>query len=240
MSRLLYFKYKNDNLDGYPLMQRFTLLHDGSDQGWQAAYLAFHIAAQLGAPLFALLVGSASDEKILARNASQVEVGGRAAGLVIKTRLVTEFSVDIVEENVADSDGLFVPRRLIPDEETAARFLEASSCPLWIVSKEAEMHKMAVLVDDLAADKALITFTATLSNRLQQSLTGLVRKDEIALTSDTDESISWLPLEDFSPAEINATLNQLGAGLLFLPLSRLSLVHELSLNCVIYPAMQDA
>jgi hypothetical protein len=136
MSRLLYFKYKNDNLDGYPLMQRFTLLHDGSDQGWQAAYLAFHIAAQLGAPLFALLVGSASDEKILARNASQVEVGGRAAGLVIKTRLVTEFSVDIVEENVADSDGLFVPRRLIPDEERlhparSGSFRKRRKCTRW-------------------------------------------------------------------------------------------------------------
>ena len=236
MSHLLYFKYKNENLDGYPLMQRFTLLHDGSDQGWQAAYLAFHIAAQLGAPLFALLVGSASDEKILARNASQVEVGGRAAGLVIETRLVTEFSVDVVEENVADSDGLFIPRRLIPNKETAVRFLEVLSCPLWIVSKEAEMNEMAVLVDGFIANKALITFTTALSHRLQQPLTGLARKDEFALATDTDKVISWLPLASFSPVEINATLNQLGASLLFLPVSKLSLVSELSTNCVVYPA----
>jgi hypothetical protein len=227
-------------LDGYPLIQRFTLLHDGTDQGWQAAYLAFHIAAQMGASLVALLVGSKSDQKTLSRHASQVEVGGRAAGLVVETRLVTEFSVDLVRENIADSDGLFVPRGLVPDLETAAGFLDVLSCPLWIVSKESEMYEMAVLVDDLAANQALIAFTTTLSRRLQQSLTGLTPKNDFTLGSDTDESIAWLPLASFTPAEINATLNQIGASLLFLPVSRLSLVNELSTNCVVYPARRDA
>jgi hypothetical protein len=240
MSHLLYFKNETSGLDGYPLIQRFTLVHDGSDQGWQAAYLAFHITAQLGASLLVLMVGSTTDEKILAQKASQVEVGGRAAGVVIETRLVTKFSVDAVRENAADSDGLFVPRRLIPDEETAVRFLDALSCPLWIVSKESELHEMAVLVDDLAANETLITYTTALSRRLQQSLTGFVRRNELNLISGSDESLAWLPLADFSPTEINATLNQLGADLLFLPLARLSLVSELSMNCVVYPVMQDA
>jgi hypothetical protein len=221
-------------------MQRFTVIHDGSDQGWQAVYLAFHIAAQLGAPLVALLIGSTSDKKILAQNASQVKVGGHAAGVVIDTQLVTKFSVEAVKETVTNSDGLFVPRRLIIERNSAAHFLQALSKPLWIVSKETAMHKMAVLVEDLVADKALIDYTKILSGRIQQSLTGLVRADAPAMPFQADASIAWMSLLDFSAAEIIAALQQLKVGLLFIPFSRIALVNQLLVNCVVFPVKQDA
>jgi len=106
-------------------MQRFTLIHNGSQQGWQAAYLAFHIAAQLGAPLLVWLVDSATDKKVLAQRATQVEVGGRAAGVAIETRLVMEFPIRTLVENKSTVDGIFLPHQLIPNGETAARLLES-------------------------------------------------------------------------------------------------------------------
>lgn len=218
-------------------MQRFTLIHDGSNQGWQAAYLSYHIAAQLGAPLLALLVDPQNDKKILAQRASEVETGGHAAGVVMETRLVTNFTVDILFDDIEPIDGLFIPQRFVPDEKTAARFLEAVSCPLWIVSKDAEINEMAVLVDDLTASEKLINYTFALSTRIQQSLTGLVRENELAFTPRTNAAISWLPLHDFSPPEITATLNQLDAGLLFIPVADIALISKLSVNCVIFPAV---
>ncbi|MGB7873821.1 MAG: hypothetical protein WBL25_05520 [Anaerolineales bacterium] len=216
-------------------MQRFTLIHDGSEQGWQAAYLAFHIAAQLGAPLLVLLFDSASDKNMLEKRAAQVEVGGHAAGVVISTQLITEFSVDSVAENSANSNGLFVPRRLIPDEKTARRFLEVLSYPLWIVSKESEIQGMAVLVGNPAAHETLINYVSTLSHRIQQPLTGLIPESKLALIPKTASAIAWLPLSNFSPAEITAALHKVGARVLFLPISRFSLIVGLSINCVIYP-----
>jgi hypothetical protein len=225
-----------NRLEGIPLMQRFTLLHDGSNHGWQAVYLAFHLSARLGAPLLVLLVDSAIDREMIVQRTNQVEVGGRAAGVVIGTRLVTDFSVKVVAENAAGSDGLFAPRQLIQDGKHAARFLEALSCPLWIVSKESEMRNMAVMVNKAAADKGLIDYTATLSHRLQESLIGLARENAVATMRDLYAHLSWHPLHDFSPAKIAATLDELDNDILFLPVSVISLVNELPVNCVVYPA----
>jgi hypothetical protein len=225
-----------NDLEGYPLMQRFTLLHDGSNYGWQAAYLAFHLSARLGAPLLVLLVDSAIDSEIIVQRTNQVEVGGRAAGVVISTRLVTDFSVEVVAENAAGSDALFVPRQLILDGKHAARFLEALSCPLWIVLEESEIRNMAVVVNNAAADKGLIDYTTTLSHRLQESLIGLAREDAVASMRYLYAFLPWHPLPDFSPAKIAATLDQLDNDTLFLPVSGISLIYELPINCVVYPA----
>jgi hypothetical protein len=216
-------------------MQRFTLIHDGSDQGWQAAYLAFHVAAQLGAPLLVLLFDSTTDKKELSRRATQIEVGGRAAGVAIGTRLLTDFSIAVVLEHATDSDGLFVPRNLIPDGKAALRFLEALSCPIWVVSHEAKFHKLAVLVSDMVTDENLISYTAVLSHRLQQALIGLTRKDKHASTPQSDIISSWIPLSNFSPREITTALDQYDIDMLFIPASRSSLIQDLDSSCVVCP-----
>jgi hypothetical protein len=222
-------------LDGIPLMQRFTLIHDGSDQGWQTAYLAFHIAAQLGAPLQALL-GDSTDRETLIQSAAQVEIGGRAAGVVIRTHLVADFSLDSLIENTNAIDGLFIPHRFIPDGKTAARFLEALSCPLWIVSQGPEIHKMAVLVSDLVADEKLIHYTTTLAHRLQQALVGLVQAGKLASISHSNLDLEWEPLLNFSSREIASTINQLGVDLFFVSASKAPLIDDLSSNCMVFPA----
>ena len=216
-------------------MQRFTLLHDGNEQGWQATYLAFHFAAQLGAPLLVLLVDPTTDPKILARRAAQVEVGGRAAGVVIESRFVTDFSETIVAANVSDTDGLFLPRRLIPDGKTALRYLEALSCPIWVVSHEAKTYRMAVLVSDLTADEKLISFTAALSQRLQHPLIGLISDEDSASTSQMDLISTWITLPNFSHNDLAVALDQQGIDLLVIPVSRSALIDTLAFNFVVYP-----
>jgi hypothetical protein len=215
-------------------MQRFTLLHDGSNQGWQAAYLAFHLSARLGAPLLVLLVEPAIDSEMIAQRAAQVEIGGRAAGVVIKTRLVTDFSVDIVAENAALSDGLIVPRQLIRDEELAVRFLGALSCPLWVVSNESEMGNLAVLVRNPSTDKGLIDYSTSLSHRLQESLVGLARQDAVSSMRQFYTSLSWYQLPDFSLTLVASILDELGINIVFLPVSGVALAIELAVNCVVH------
>ena len=216
-------------------MQRFTLIHDGSDQGWQAAYLAFHVAAQLGAPLQVLL-GASTNREALVQRAAQVEIGGRAARVAIRTRLVADFSLDVLIEHTSAIDGLFISRRLIPDGETAARFLEALSCPLWIVSRGPEIHKMAVLIRDLIADEKLIHYTTTLSHRLQQSLIGLVQDEELAPIFQKDMDFNWKRLSNFSSREVTSTIGQLDVDLFFFSVSNALLIDDLTSNCVVFPA----
>ncbi|MFZ0548366.1 MAG: hypothetical protein WAM60_23160 [Candidatus Promineifilaceae bacterium] len=217
-------------------MQRFTLFHDGSNQGWQVVYLAYHVAARLGASLLVLLVDPTIDNEMIAQRAAQVEVGGRAAGLAIRSRLITDFTVEMVAKHASGSAGLFVPGRLIQVEKSADQLLEALSCPLWIVSEDSEIHKMALLVNDVVAEKGLIDYTTSLSNRLQEPLIGLVQEDKLATARAYDVTLPWWPLPDFSSDQIDALLNQLGYNILFLPISEINLVFDLSINCVVYPA----
>jgi len=222
-------------MDGLPQMQRFTLIHDGTKQGWQTAYLAFHIAALLGAPLLVLLDDSTTDQKNLFERVSQVKVGGRAAGVAINTLLVKDFSVETMAENVIDSDGLFIPHPLVPDEKTAIALLDVLSCPLWVVSQGIEAHKMGVLVNDLAIDMKLVTFTISLSSRLQQPLIGLIHDKLFTSLPQTDGEIDWIRLPDISLSEIVAVLEMNNIDTLFLPASNASLVKDLTSNCVLYP-----
>lgn len=216
-------------------MQRFTLIHDGSKQGWQAAYLAFYVAAQLGAPLQVLMVSADSDKNMLAKRAAQVEVGGHAAGVAIGTRLIGETSVDAVAEASGNTNGLFAPRRLIPDEKTARRFLEALSCPLWLVSKESETNGVTMLVDDPDAQEILVNYAAALSHRIQQPLIGLVLEGTFVRLPKTDTNFEWHPLPEFSIDALSTTLSQVNTSLFILPVSHFSFIDGLSLNCVIYP-----
>jgi len=218
-------------------MQRFTMIHDGSNQGWQAAYLAFHLSARLGAPLLVLLVNSTLDKKVLIQRAAQVEVGAHAADVVIETRLMSETSVNSLINHAGAVDGVIVPHRFVTKQETAQRFLDALSCPLWIVSKDSEIREMALLVDDFAADARLINYTATLSHRIKQSLSGLVREGELDASPKKTTAINWLSIPDFSADMIMAALSRVDANLLFLPVSKLALVNELSMNCVICPPL---
>jgi len=221
-------------------MQRFTLIHDGSKQGWQATYLAFHFAALLGAPLLVLLFDPIADEQNLKQRAAQVEVGARAAGVAIETRLVDDFSMEVIAENAMESDGLFIPRRLVPDGETATRFLEALSRPVWIVSKDSEDHKMAVLLSNPQLDEGLLRYSTTLSRRMQQSLTGIVQEGGFNHIVQEETGFSLKQVPALSPHEINTALRQLKIDLLFVSASNAALIEDLNVNFVVYPVNQHA
>jgi hypothetical protein len=215
-------------------MQRFALIHDGSEQGWQAVYLAFHVAARLGAPLLALLVDLVENSEALTQRAIEVDTGGRAAGISIESRIVADLSTAVVINEISDVNGLFVPARLVPDEETAARLLEALSCPLWIVSGDFETRMMAILVENPDKDKDLIAYAAMLAQRMSESLTGLFLNSGSDPSTWDGPELAWLPVSDFSPPVINAALDQLHSDLLLIQLSKFSLVSALNCTCVVY------
>ncbi|MBE0672741.1 MAG: hypothetical protein IH588_19360 [Anaerolineales bacterium] len=229
-------------MDGYYQMQQFSLLHNGSAQSWQAAYLAFHIAARLGAPLHVLLIGSTKKDKVsLAQWAAQLETGGRAAGVTIETSLLMDFSMDILKDTITSIDGLFAPHHFVPDGKTVELFLDAFSCPLWIVSQESNFREMAILVDNLIKDSHMIADVKTLSHRLQQSLSGLIAEKNLASTPKNDSpTFTWLPLSSLSRANIISSLKKHNIDLLFISAANAYVVNKLPCNCVIFPGKGNA
>ena len=218
------------------MIQRFVLLHDGSAQGWQSAYLAFHVAAQLGASLLVILVNPSAEKIDLSNIASQVEVGGRAAGVAIETNQAPEFTLDILPAILESMDSLIIPQQLMRDLDTKSGYLEALSCPTWIVSKDPEMDGMVVLVADLNEAEELVRYAVNLSHRMQQSLIGLIQESHKVIEPNDQIAITWIPLPNFNRAVIKATLDQIGSGLLVTSYSTLPLVENLSVNLIVYPA----
>lgn len=214
-------------------MERFTIIHDGSAQGWRTAYLAFHIAGRLGAPLQVLLASSAAGEDLLHQTASEVEVGGRAAGLIVRTRVLPNISLQTIIENIEDATGLFLPHRLVPDPETAARFIGATVCPLWVVSGGSAWRAMALLVEDPAAETEFIAYAAALAQRMDKILTALALEN--GLPSADDPRLDWITLQDFSFPVVAEALNRLQADLVFLRPSQATLLHELDCTCIVVP-----
>jgi hypothetical protein len=221
-------------------MQKYTLIHNGSDQGWKTVYLAFHVSAQLGAPLLVLILDPGANKESFSKKAAEVKVGGHAAGVSIQTRLITELSMDIVTKIASDSNGLFVPADLIPDQQSASNFVRVISCPIWIISKDDELCEMAVLLDDPAMNETMINYAVSLSKRTKQSLTRLIHKDKPPSAPESNEPIAWLELSEFSKSEISTALTRLNASLLFLSESSLSYLFELSINSVVFPRAQNA
>jgi len=222
-------------------MQRFTLLHDGSAQGWHATYLAFYIAARLGAPLQVLHVRSKEETEALKDLAVHVATGAHAAGVDVETHLLADFSMDTLRKNITSIDGLFLPPRLIPDGETASLFLEAFSCPLWVVPFEAQLMDVGVLINNPGKESHLISYAKTLSNRLEQSFIALVPDEQFDSTLKPELSgIRWKSLQEFSTQQINEVLQQLQIGLLLIPESNIILSKNLNCNLVIHPKAKDA
>lgn len=236
MFHLLYF-----NVNGLSNMQRFTLLHDGSVQGWQATYLAFHVAARLGAPLQVLHIDPDNDDEALDQRAAHVETGGHAAGVVIETYLLADFSMETLKEIITAIDGFFLPHRLIEDGEAVSTYLRAFSCPIWDISVEAKLDEIVVLVNDPVQDVQLISSAKIISQRLQQSLTALVLDDKFELTLKPElAGLKWMSIPVLSPDGIARALDRLHVSLVFVSISDFPLVANLPNNYIIYPNTRDA
>jgi hypothetical protein len=213
-------------------MLNFVLIHDGTELGWQTAYRAFHVAARLGASLQALVIDGELDADELVQYAAEIKIGGNAARINLTTQVVTEFTEQKLKEDIPTGDGLFLPWHLVSDEKTAARYLEALDSPLWVISTEAEINMMGVLIAGEGDNQQVANYATTLSNRLRKPLVGFSGMPE---PEDLDPEVEWVVIEDFSPESFFAALSEKEIDLLVIPASQIQLTSQTPVNCVIFP-----
>jgi hypothetical protein len=99
---------------------------------------------------------------------------------------------------------------------------------------------MAVLLSDPQLDEGLLRYSTTLSRRMQQSLTGIVREGGFNPIVQEEAGFSLKQVPALSPHEISAALKQLKIDLLFVSTSNAALIEDLNMNFVVYPVPQDA
>jgi hypothetical protein len=209
-------------------MQQFTVLHDGTQLGWQTVYYAFHFAARLGAPTHVYLLGDQEQDE------SQVGMTGRAAGVSLTTSHMDQFSLEVLAAAAGESDGLFLPRSSISNKDSVLYLVESSNRPVWVVSRESGLQSLAVLVDDKGAAGGHFIFAWRLAQRIQKKVIALSMQAKLPNLGD-NQKIIWRILTDNSNSEIIKNFEEVGAGFLFIPLAYLDLVRNSSINLVIIP-----
>ena len=217
------------------LIQRFTLLHDGSAQSWPATYLAFHITARLGALLNVLMMPSADGRVSFETQASDIQVGGRAAGIEVTIQRVDDQSPAALREFLLPTDSLLVPSHLAPDGNSVQALLKMATCPIWVLSGEMEIRKLAFIANRFAAEQSSVRYATMLSQRLQNPLTIIIQSDQLPLTEERDHSLTWFPLTSYSTHDIKTALTEIAPSLFFIPVSQAHLIGQVFINCVVYP-----
>ena len=214
-------------------MLKFVLVHDGTDLGWQAAYRAFHVAARLGASLLAVVIDSRLNADDLVQAAAEIKVGGNAARIILTTSVIAEFTEEKLVKQVIPGDGLFLPRHLVPDEQTALRFLDRLGNPIWAIATQAEINRMGVFIPEQSTDLQAISYARLMANRMRKPLVGF---SNLARSDRADPGVEWVEVRDSSDQAVFDAVDENEIDLLiFLP-SQVRLLNSLPINCVIFRA----
>ncbi len=181
------------------------MIHDGSAQGWQTAYMAFHVAARLHASLLAISLAKSNNRESSAERILKMGVGARAAGLMLRTGTIHELTAEAVAAQAGGSGALLLPKDLFQDMALAPAQVEALACPVWLISHEHEIRRLGVVVNDAVSVKGALHYASTLALRLNQPLICLTNAAGPAKLPRTLKNVDlkWDVLNDLSVQAIH-------------------------------------
>jgi len=192
------------------MRQRLTVIHDGSAQGWQTVYVAFHVAARLQGSLLAISLANSNNRESSAERILKMGVGARAAGLMLRTRTIHELTAKAVAAQAGGSEALLLPKDLFRDLALAPAQVEALACPVWLISHEHEIRRLGVVLNDPVIVKGALHYASTLAFRLNQPLICLTTAPSPAKYPRTLKNVDfkWNVLNDLSVRAIHQQVSE--------------------------------
>jgi hypothetical protein len=178
-------------------MQKIAAIHDGSPQGWETIYLAFHVAVRLGMPLLVLTLPGDEKQQSPAEQIEKIHTGGRAAGLSVETFAIERVTAEAVLEHGRDLYTLLAPKDLaMPQVQALAGAL---ACPIWVVTGKYEIRRLG-LCHPVPSEDFAARYARALAQRLDQPLVFLTSgAGEAALEeAQIHAGITWEHLPEIS------------------------------------------
>jgi len=177
-------------------MQTVVAIHDGTSQGWETAYLAFHVAARLVTSLLILSLPVDQEGYSLSEQSEKILTGGRAAGLTVETRGIEGMTAEHISRQAPDIYALLVPKNLPTDENLLIDLTRKLSCPIWLVGRKYEIRQLGVWLQ--AATQTLASrHTTAMARRLGQRVVYFTAHSQAP--DSLDPEVIWKPVEDASP-----------------------------------------
>jgi hypothetical protein len=210
------------------MRQRLTVIHDGSGQGWQAVYVAFHVAARLHASLLAISLANSNNRESSAERILKMGVGARAAGLTLRTGTIHELTVEAIEAQARGSGALLLPKDLFRAAGLVPALVEALACPVWLISREHEIRRLGVVLNGPASAGGALHYASTLAFRWNQPLICLTSEAGLSKYPRTIKSVDlkWKVLGDLSAPAIQQQVSEKHIDLVLFNTSQTLLSHE--------------
>lgn len=149
-------------------MQQLMVVIDASPSSWQAAYMAFHLAALWKTRLTgAILMDPLRAEQAHATR-SEFETGARAAQIQYDSFLLGGLS-RLTDALPADLNGIFFgrpsPHGWLQDDPQLLEIISGANCPIWVVPEQREIHQVLAFMEPGPRGEGVRRFAQYLKRR---------------------------------------------------------------------------
>lgn len=131
-------------------MQQLMVVIDANPASWQAAYMAFHLAARWKVHLTGAVVIDPLRPEQTHATRSEFETGARAAQIEYDSFLL-DGMVSLADAISANLNGLFLgrpsPHGWLHEDVLLRQILSSAPCPTWVVPERREIHQVLALLE---------------------------------------------------------------------------------------------
>lgn len=162
-------------------MKNILVILDDSPGSRKAAYMAYEVAARLGARLVGASLFASQSQQKAEQNLRDFKIGARAATVNVSGDYFPSLADALLAFNNLPIDAVFSSRDSLADDDLLSDWWTQASCPLWIVPSQREISRLLVVYDGSAGAAAALALALNLSSRWKVNLKLLVTTQGVLL-----------------------------------------------------------
>ncbi|MEJ2710268.1 MAG: universal stress protein [Anaerolineales bacterium] len=162
-------------------MKNILVILDDSPGSRKAAYMAYEVAARLGARLVGAALFASQSQHKAEQNLRDFEVGARAATVNVSGDYFPSLADALLAFNNLPIDAVFSGRDSLADDDLLSDWWTQASCPLWIIPSQRQISRSLVIYDGSPGAAAALALALNLSSRWKVNLKLLVTTQGVLL-----------------------------------------------------------
>ena len=195
-------------------MKNILVILDDSPGSRKAAYMAYEVAARLGARLVGASLFASHSQGKAEQILRDFEIGARAAAVNVAGDYFPSLADALLAFNTLPIGAVFSGRDSLADDDLLSDWWTQASCPLWIVPSQRQISRLLVVYDGSPGAAAALALALNLSSRWEVDLKLLVTTQGVLLDEILPEQgrqSAQIMLELAPGSEMGAIFRQVAA-----------------------------
>jgi nucleotide-binding universal stress UspA family protein len=196
------------------ILKNILVILDDSPGSRKAAYMAYEVAARLGARLVGAALFASQSQQKAEQNLRDFEVGARAAAVNVSGDYFPSLADALLAFNNLPIDAVFSGRDSLVDDDLLSDWWTQASCPLWIVPSQRQISRLLAVYDGSPGAAAALALALNLSSRWKVNLKLLVTAQGVLLDEllpEQGRQSAQIMLELAPGSDVAAILRQVAA-----------------------------